>query len=329
MSVRLHPDGSVRLHDEPAPAAGDGEVLLRVAAVGLCGSDRHWLVEGGIGEARVDSPLVLGHEFCGVVQEGPHRGRLVAADPTISCGHCGLCRSGRENLCQEQRFAGYSGTDGALRELVAWPERLLYPLADSVGPLEGVLVEPLAIALHAHELAGEIRDRRVGVVGCGPIGLLIVSLAKAAGAARVVVADPLQHRVAAAVERGGEALAHEARMSDELEVVFEVAGEDEAVDVALRLAAPGGEVLLVGIPAQDRISFTASVARRKGLTLRNVRRSTPSSFERASRLVAESWLELQSLVTHRLPLDQTPRAFEALAGREGIKVIVEPGTQAA
>ena len=324
-AVRLHPGGRLLMHDEREPVAGPGDALLRVAAVGLCGSDRHWLLDGGIGDVRLDEPLVLGHEFSGFALTGLHVGRLVAADPTINCMRCAPCRSGRENLCREQRFAGYSGTDGALREMVAWPERLLHPLAEVVTPAEGTLAEPLAVAIHALELAGAISGRRVGVVGCGPIGLLVVSLAVAAGATVVVAAEPEPHRLAAALARGAQPVSAADLERGELEVVFEVAGEDAAVDTALSLAAPGAAILLVGIPTQDRTSFVASVARRKGLALQAVRRSTPQSFGRAVRLVEESRLDLPALVSHRLPLAQAEQAFSLLAARDGLKIVLELG----
>ena len=325
LALRLHPGGALRLHHEPEPSPAPGEVLVRVAAVGLCGSDRHWLLEGSIGDAVVDEPLVLGHEFAGIAETGRYRDRLVAADPTINCERCPPCRSGAANLCLNQRFAGYSGTDGALRELVAWPERLLYPLADTVHSAEGAIVEPLAVAANAVDLAGGLDGATVGVVGCGPIGLLIVSLAREAGAAAILATDPLPHRLAAAVRRGATAV-DEGGLADGagLDVVFEVAGEDAAVDAAIQQAKPRGQVILVGIPARDTTSFRASVARRKGLTLRLTRRSTPRSFEQAVQLAEQHAFDLSGLVTHRVPLAEAERAFAALAAREGLKVIVEP-----
>lgn len=325
IALRLHPGGELRLHDEPPAQARPDETLLQVAAVGLCGSDRHWLLEGGIGDARVDRPLILGHEFSGVALSGSAEGRLLAADPTITCQHCPACTGGRENLCLEQRFAGYSGTDGALREQMGWPTRLLYPVADGLSPAEAALVEPLAIALHALELAGEVGGRELGVVGCGPIGLLIVTLALAAGARRVVAVEPLAQRLAAAVERGAQPISASDVEQARLEVVFEVAGEDDALDTCLRLAAPAASVLLVGIPAQDRTSFVASVARRKGLSLQAVRRSTGRTFAQAASLAGADWLRLPELISHRLPLEETEQAFALLVAREGIKVIIEVG----
>jgi L-iditol 2-dehydrogenase len=326
LALRLHPGGALRLHQEAEPSPAAGEALVRVAAVGLCGSDRHWLLEGSIGDAVVDEALVLGHEFAGVAETGQYRDRLVAGDPTITCERCPPCRSGAPNLCLNQRFAGYSGTDGALRELIAWPERLLYPLADRVDAAEGAIVEPLAVAAHAVELAGEVEGATVGVVGCGPIGLLIVSLAREAGATTILATDPLPHRLAAALERGATAVELDGdRAGLGLDVVFEVAGEDEAVDAAIQLARPGGQLILVGIPAHDRTSFQASVARRKGLTMRLTRRSTPRTFEQAVQLADQGAFDLSSLVSLRVPLAEAGRAFDALAAREGMKVLVEPG----
>jgi L-iditol 2-dehydrogenase len=310
-------------------------VLLSVAAVGLCGSDRHWVLEGSIGDATVEEPLVLGHEFAGIARTGRYRGRLVAADPTITCGQCATCRGGTAHLCLDQRFAGYSGTDGALREVVAWPERLLHPLRPSVDAIEGALVEPLAVAVHAIDLVGGVSGMSVGVVGCGPIGLLIVSLAQAGGAATVLASDPLEHRQAAATDRGATPVRvpvgtdhrqADAAVSDGLglDVVFEVAGEDAALAAAIGLARPGGQVIIVGIPAGDRTSFSASAARRKELTLRLVRRSTAASFRRAIELAEDRAVDLRSLVTQQVTLRDAPRAFEALIARQGLKVIVEP-----
>ena len=330
--VRLHPDGSLRDHEEPTPEVGPGEALVRVTAVGLCGSDRHWLLERGIGDASLDRPLVLGHEFGGVAETGRYRGRRVAVDPAAPCWDCDLCRSDRENLCLDLRFAGHSVTDGALREFVAWPERSIYPLADELGRNQEALVEPLAIAIHAMELAGVRPGATVAVLGNGPIGLLIVALAREAGARTIVATDRLAHRLDAARAIG----ATTAEMPDQLEtvregvgdrgvdVVFEAAGEQPAVDDAIELAAPGATVVLVGIPSEDRTSFSASVARRKGLVLKLTRRSTASAFARAVEMANRREIDLGSLITKRVSLADAKEAFDALVAREGIKVVVEP-----
>jgi L-iditol 2-dehydrogenase len=325
--VRLHPDRELRLHDEPVPEPGPGEVLVRVAAVGLCGSDRHWALEGGIGDAQLERPLVLGHEFAGVADSGRFAGRFVAADPAVPCDRCRVCESGRSNLCPNVRFAGHGVTDGALREWVAWPEHALHPLPDTVPSTSGALVEPLSVAIHATDLAGTLDGARVGVVGCGPIGLLAVALARRAGAADVLAVEPLAHRRAAAVDLGATAIEPEptgSAASDTCDVVIDAAGEDDAIATAIDLAAPGAVIVLAGIPSGDVTSFRASAARRKGLAFRLVRRSTADAFGRAAGLVAGGAIDLSGLVTLRVPLADATRGFAALVDRSGIKVVVEP-----
>ena len=125
--ARLHGPRDVRLHDEPRPAPGDGEVLVRVEAVGICGSDLHWFDEGSIGGVPLTRPLSPGHELAGTTEDG----RRVAVEPAIPCDACSLCLEGHPNLCPSVRFAGYAEDDGALREWMAWPERCLFPLPDS------------------------------------------------------------------------------------------------------------------------------------------------------------------------------------------------------
>lgn len=336
LALRLHPDRRLRLHDEPIPEPGLGEALIRVGAVGLCGSDRHWVVDGGIGDAVLDVPLVLGHEFAGVVESGSLRGRRVAVDPAVSCGACEPCSTGQENLCLRVVFAGHGRTDGALREFVAWPESSLYPLSDSLDDRVGAMVEPLAVAIHGIDLGSLGDAATVAVVGCGPIGLLVVALARSVGASLIVASDPSRQRLEAAAELGANHVIEARGTPDDgaailgasarrgFDVVFEVAGEAAAVECAVTVARPGARIVLLGIPPGDRTTFAASVARRKGLTIKLTRRSTHGSFGRAVRLAEAGTIDLGGLVTLRVPLSDGPRAFEALVRRDGIKTVIEP-----
>jgi L-iditol 2-dehydrogenase len=330
--ARLHGPGDIRLHDEPMPAMTAGETLLRVCGVGICGSDLHWLAEGGIGDAQLAAPLILGHEFSGMTDTG----RRVAVDPAVPCGECEMCRTGNQNLCPRVVFAGHGDQDGALREFMTWPTRCLHQIPDSMDFAEGAMLEPLGIALHAVDL-GRIRaGDTVGVIGCGPIGLLIIQLVRMSGAISVIAVDRLAHRVEAArgygahhaiLARGGEEIAQiRSSIADRhaVDVAFEAAGEQEAVDAAIELAAPGARVILVGIPASDRTSFGASTARRKGLTIKLVRRMR-NAYTRSIQLVQGGAIEVRSLVTHRYPLKKMSEAFAVAARRDGIKVLVEPG----
>ncbi len=332
--ARLHGAGDLRVGEEERPSAGDGESVVRVEAVGICGSDLHWFEEGGIGDNRLAAPLVVGHEFAGIAEDGPLAGRRVAVDPAVPCERCDRCREGHPNLCPHVRFAGHGRCDGGLQQYLSWPTHRLHPLPDGLDGVAGALLEPLGVAVHAVDL-GHVRvGDRVAIVGCGPIGLLLQQVCQAAGAVVALAVDPLEHRRAAAARagaqravapddaRGGDG-AGGADVSGGADVVFEAAGTDEAVDLALRAARPGARVVLAGIPTGDHTTFSASVARRKGLTLLLVRRMG-EVYPRALRLVQSGAVDLEPLVTHRYPLDRAAEAFEVAARRDGLKVIVEP-----
>lgn len=328
-SIRLHETGNLRLHDELVPPTGEGEALIRVKAVGLCGSDLHWFTEGGIGDAKLGHPLVLGHEFAGETEDG----QRVAVDPAISCGVCEFCLQGNPNLCANVIFAGHGAQDGALREAISWPRKCLYPLPNSLSYADGAMLEPLGVAIHSINLGHLQPGMTIGVFGCGPIGLLIIQLAKLSGAAQIIATDKLVHRVEAA-RRSGASQAflvedqhglremRAAVQERKVEVAFEVAGEQGAVDDALAAVLPGGKVILTGIPGDDKTSFSASTARRKGLTIKLVRRMK-HTYPRAIELVAKGLVDVRSLVTHRFPLEKTAEAFHTAVQREGLKVVVE------
>ncbi|HUK71399.1 MAG TPA: alcohol dehydrogenase catalytic domain-containing protein [Streptosporangiaceae bacterium] len=332
--ARLHAVGDLRLADEPVPAVEPGTSLVRVTAVGICGSDLHWWTEAGIGDDSLAEPLILGHEAAGVIDAGPRRGERVAIDPAIPDGTCPQCRAGYRNLCPQVRFAGHGNQDGALREFLTWPSALLVPLPDRLTDEAGAALEPLGVAIHAVDL-GHLRiGGTAAVIGCGPIGLLLVQLLRGAGAASVVAVDPLPHRRGAASRAGASVTADPASADRDsgladlvgtgVDTAFEMAGTDGAVQLAIRAARPGGRVVLGGIPADDWIRFPASTSRRKGLTIAMVRRMN-EVYPRAIGLAASGHVDLAGLVTDRFPLARAADAFESAARRGGLKVIIEPG----
>jgi L-iditol 2-dehydrogenase len=321
--------------DTPVPEPGTGEVLIRVLAVGLCGSDAHWFDEGGIGDATLSGGLVLGHEFCGVIESGPRAGERVAVDPAIPCLSCEQCAVGRHHLCLNLRFAGHGATDGALRGHLAWPERCLVPMPTHLSDEEGALLEPLGVALHAIDLGVPEVGASVGVAGCGPIGLLLVAALRQRGVDRIVVSDRLTHRTRAATEMGATATIDATEDEEELEawqaagsagvdVFFETSGTDTGLHSALASTRPGGRVVLVGIPARDRTSFVASMARRKEVTLALCRRMMHQDLVRAAFLAAEDLSGIDRLVSHSYPLTAVEEAFAVLTERRGLKVMVIP-----
>ena len=331
--ARLHAVGDLRLADEAVPEPGPGMSLVRVSAVGICGSDLHWWGEAGIGDATLTHPLVLGHEAAGVIEDGPRRGERVAIDPAIWCGTCRSCRAGYRNLCTRIRFAGHGSQDGAMREFMTWPSHLLHPLPDSLSDADGAVLEPLGVAIHALDLGHVRLGATVAVAGCGPIGLLLIQVLRAAGASVVAAFDPLAHRRAAAARLGAAAALDPASAAvpaglgqvtgEGADVTFEMAGTDDAVRLAMAAARPGGRVVLGGIPADDQITFQASTARRKGLTIAMVRRMN-EVYDRAIKLAASGQVDLASVVTGRFSLTEAPAAMGTAASRTGLKVIIEP-----
>ena len=330
-AARLQAPGDLRVGEEPEPAAGAGMSLVRVTAVGICGSDLHWWDEGAIGDATLAHPLVLGHEGAGVIAEGPRRGERVAIDPAITCGTCRACRDGYANLCYRIRFAGHGDTDGMMRELMAWPAELLHPLPDTVTDADGALLEPLGVAVHSVDLGHLPFGGTASVLGCGPIGLLLISVLKAAGASSVLAVEPLAHRREAASRYGADLVAEPdsapgfvRELADGgVDVAFEAAGTDQAVRLALESVRPGGRVVLAGIPGDDAIAFQASMARRKGLTIAMVRRMN-HVYPRAISLAARGVVDLGALVSRRAGLGEVKEAFGDAAHRTGLKVIIEP-----
>jgi L-iditol 2-dehydrogenase len=330
-AARLHGIGDLRLADEPVPVPGPGEELVRVTAVGICGSDLHWWGEAGIGDAVVTRPLVLGHEAAGVIEDGPRRGTRVAIDPAITCGTCRPCRAGYRNLCVRIRFAGHGDQDGAMREFLAWPSGLLHPLPESIPDTGGALLEPLGVAIHALDLGHVRLGARVAVIGCGPIGLLVIAVLRAAGAGHIAAFEPLAHRREAALRGGADVclrpdiLPGDLRelVRDGADVVFEMAGTAQAVTLSMAAARPGGRVVLGGIPADDQIAFQASTARRKGLTIAMVRRMN-DVYGRAIALAASGSVSLAPLVSERFGLASAGEAFGIAERRQGLKLIIEP-----
>jgi L-iditol 2-dehydrogenase len=312
------------------PTPTNGDVLVRVTAVGICGSDLHWYAEGSIGDAQLKHPLILGHEFAGVVVD---TGQRVAVEPSIPCGVCAECLEGNPNLCETQRFAGHGAQDGALCEYIAWPSNCLFPLPDTLSDVDGAVLEPLGVAIHAVDLGHVKPGMTVGVFGCGPIGLLMLQVARAAGAVQLIATDLLPHRVESARALGAQAfMANDPDHVNQIlaatngrgvDVAFEVSTNSDAVATAIATARPGSRVVLTGIPDDDRTTFKASVARRKGLTLKLVRRMK-HTYPRAIRLVESGVVDVRSIVTHRLPLAEADQAFAIANKRDGLKVIVEP-----
>ena len=347
-AARLYGKKDIRLDDvaEP-PAPGSGEILIRVGAVGVCGSDLHTYEDARIGDTELGSPLILGHEFMGeVIAVGENAkdghfealqvGQRVAVDPCTPCWECEMCEQGHPNLCLHHTFYGLYPHDGALQECMIVNARNCFPMPDSVSDAAGTILETLGVAIHAVDLGQLKVANSVAVIGCGPVGLLILRLAKLAGATPLYAFDKFDWRVEKAREWGADAAwsvdstdareaLNEATNGRGVDVVFEAAWADHSVQMAADMVRVGGRVVLVGIPGDDNLQMQHSTARRKGLTIMMSRRMK-HTYPRAIALATSGQMDLDDLVSHHLPLADTPKAFEMNhAYEDGVhKIVIYP-----
>jgi L-iditol 2-dehydrogenase len=332
----IHGVRDVRVGDKPEPSPRAGDVLVKVAGVGICGSDLHYFVEGAIGAQRIADPFVPGHEIAGWLVEdqpalGIEAGALVAVEPGRFCGRCEWCRRGQVNLCPNVEFLGAAPYHGAMTERISVSPEQIFALPAGLSVAQAVMLEPLGVAVHAMNLAKLEAGETVAVLGCGPIGLCLVQLARLGGASRVYAVDPAGYRAAAAKRQGAdEAGARHAVVADWTEgrgvdLVLEATNAPQAFQHAAEAARIGGRVVLVGIPEGDSYSLAASLVRRKGLGIKLSRRMG-HVFPRAIALAAEGRVDLDAIVTHRFALEEAGTGFALQADcRDGaLKSIIYP-----
>jgi len=319
----------------PESALQAGEALVRVLQVGICGSDLHLFRDGAIGEARASLPFILGHEAMGVVEkvaspEYEHLvGKRVSIEPAIPCLHCEFCLRGDLNLCPNHLFLGLPPKAGAMQELVAHPAHLLEPVPDALGDAETVLLEPLAIALHAVDLGKVRTGTSAAILGCGTLGLCVLMVLKQMGMHPLFCTDLLHHRLSLAKELGADeavqaeqadvvAEAHRFTHGRGFDYVFECAGVDDTQWQTAQIAAPGAKCLMIGTNPAGHVRLEGSAARRKGLSILMVRRSR-LTLKRAMRLTVQGRIPLARLATHTFPMTQCQQAFDtAEEYRDGV-----------
>jgi L-iditol 2-dehydrogenase len=326
----------MEMRETPEPrVSGERDVLLRIAAVGICGSDIHYFTEGRIGSQVIDYPFAIGHECAATVARvGAKVTRVKAGDrvfvePSLSCGRCDQCLGGRRHTCRNLRFLGCPGqASGCLSEFVVMPEANCFPLPQSISFEQAALVEPLSICCYAVKLAALRSDDRIAILGAGPIGLGVLIAAREAGIDRIYVTEPLAYRRALAKKLGAavtfdprgkdldqQIFAHEQR---QLDAVFECCGKQEALDDAIRLLKPGGKLMILGIPSADRVSFDMDLLRRKEICIQNVRRQN-ECVQTAIDLAPRITKQLDLLLTHRFVFEKTGDAFELVSGyKDGV-----------
>ena len=319
----LHGIRDIRIEDVEKPAVGPGEALVRVRAVGVCGSDVHYYLNGRIGTQVVRAPHILGHEAAGeVVEVGEgvknlSPGTRVAIEPGIPCGRCEHCKRGRNNICPDVKFLGTPPVGGAYREYISFPADFLYPLPDSISFAEGALIEPLAVGMYAVELAELRTGDDIAVLGCGPVGIATLKVAQAQGAGRVFVTDIVDERLAFARKQGGVVALHAEReepiekisRAGGVDIVFEAAGEMDTIRQSVEVVRIGGRVIWIGIPSEDSISIDPHIARHKELVIKAVRRSR-HNYERCIRQVELKNIVVKDMITHEFNLEDVAQAFE-------------------
>lgn len=315
----LHGAHDARVANLNLRAGEPDETLLKVAAVGICGSDLHYFKDGGIGSAVIKSPFVPGHEFGGWLEDdveelGLARGTLVAVDPNGACGDCAYCRAGHPNLCPNVRFIGAPPFDGAMTERLWVPKDAIVPLPAGFTAEQAAMLEPLGVAIHATNLAKPKLLETVALLGCGPIGLLLLQVLKAAGAGDVYMIDPLAHRRQAASKLGAAKVG--ASLDDLADwtsgegcpLVVEATNAPEGFRDAVLATRIGGRIVLVGIPDGDVYTLPAAEARRRALTIKLVRRMGPV-YPDAIRLVASGKVDVLAVISHRIGIAEAPDAF--------------------
>jgi L-iditol 2-dehydrogenase len=326
--AELYEHRKFRMTEAPVPDPGPGEVQARVRAVGICGSDLHYFVEGGIGDIQAVYPSVLGHEPTGEITKiGPgvtgwSPGDLAVLEPAIYCYHCEFCTSGRYNVCANLEFLSSAGTPGFFREFVNLPVKNLLPLPKPLGMHEATLFEPLAVIVHSLRFASLTAGENAVVIGAGPIGLLTVAALKLAGVGRVWCIEPIAQRRDLAKSMGADAVIDPTGIDPVKEImsdtgkrgadaIFDCATKAGTINQALDMARSAGRVVITGIPSEVQVDLNFHTMRRKEVYFYSVRRSNHTTDE-ALTLLREHPKLFAPVVTHTKPLDRIQDAFEML-----------------
>ncbi|MGW2514192.1 NAD(P)-dependent alcohol dehydrogenase [Streptomyces scopuliridis] len=329
----LYGPGDLRIEDRALRPLGPDDVLVTVDAVGVCGSDMHYFAHGRNGQNVLRQPTVLGHEAAGVItakgSDVPLAvGTRVAVEPAVGCGTCPTCRSGRYNLCPAGTCFGSPPTDGTFAEHIVATGRAVHPLPDAI-PLEaGALIEPLAIAVWAVRRAGVEFGDRVLVTGAGPIGVLVMQVARAAGATEVIVTDVNDARLDRALALGASAVINTAERAPDLtgiDRLLECSAHPAALWQGLRTLRPAGRAIVVGQAPPSVDGLPLAHLQRWEIELSTAFRSA-HAFPTAIALAAEGRVDLAGVLTGRFPLDLAAAALRAPgADPAHLKVVVRPG----
>ena len=346
-AVICHAPEDLRIDTLPEELPGPGQLQVRVAFGGICGSDLHYYQHGGFGAVRIREPMALGHEISGVVSalgegvQGFELGQRVAISPSRPCFQCRYCQLGQHNQCLEMRFFGsamrFPHIQGAFREKLVIETHQAHPLRPGVSLAIAALAEPLSVGLHAINRAGSVFGKQVLVTGTGPIGALLIAGLRRAGAARIVAADLSDNALACAralgadetlnLAREPEALAPYARDKGQFDLMFEASGSDRALRAGLEVVAPRGVIVSVGMGGDASLPMTPLVA--KELELRGTFRFHPE-FAVAVRFINEGLVDLRPVISHIVGMGDAVSAFQLAADKtQAMKVQLDFGVEPA
>jgi L-iditol 2-dehydrogenase len=328
--------GEVELEKLPTPEPAAGEVLVRMTAVGICGSDLHALAGK---HPFIDLPCQPGHEVAGVVKavspdvSGVAPGDRVIVEPGLVCGTCRNCREGRYNICDSLQVFGCQ-TRGAMAEHFTIPVHRLHKIPDDLDDSAAALVEPLSTGTHAVRLAGgDLAGKGVAVLGAGPIGLLTMLAARAAGAERVVVTDLLPAKRERAQRLGADVVVDAAR-ADAVEAVrnafggraditFDCVANQPSTDQAMHIAEKGGTIIVVGVPT-DPVQLDLPMVQDREICMQGALMYTSEDVVRAVELMRSGQIPVAEIVTATFPLTEARAAFDAALSGDHVKVHLVP-----
>ncbi len=338
----LHQPFDIRIETLDTPKPGPREALVKVMAVGVCGSDVHYYEHGRIGRYVVENPIVLGHECAGeVVAVGSEVTRVrvgdrVAIEPGVTCGACPMCKAGRYNLCSEVQFMATPPVHGSFAQYVAHREDFLFRIPEGMSYEEGALIEPFSVGIHAVKRAGVSPGSSVAIMGMGPVGLMAVVAAKAYGAGTIIAADREPVRLEAAVKLGAT---HAVQIAERdpveairswtagkgADAVLETAGHATALQNGLRSVRRGGVMSVVGLPPQDQVSLDIPYLVDNEIDVRGIFRYA-NAYEQGIRFLASGIADANVLLTDKFGLEQTREAMERARTNKSrsLKVMVYP-----
>jgi L-idonate 5-dehydrogenase len=338
LACRIYGAKDLRVESLPQPEPGPGEVLLRLGAGGICGSDLHYYMHGRVGSFVIREPLIPGHEISGTVAavgNGVIRvkaGDKVAINPSHACGSCRACRAGRENLCTGMRFLGsasvFPHVQGMFREFFVMGERQCYPIRTAASLSDLAFAEPLSVALHAVNRAGSLLGKTVLVTGAGPIGCLIVAAALLAGAAGLIVTDVVDRPLEAAKRMGADVCIRADREGanaalgqlGEIDAAFEVSGSPAGLKTCLQTVARGGRIVQVGTLPAEGLHFAANHVMAREIDYVGTFRFGVE-FDWSVRYLTEGRVDIQPLLSAQYPLKDAEAAFQLAADKsKSIKV---------